>query len=596
MRRIRVFLKSAAFFSVGVALFVVIFRLEKDRPMMMLQRAGATMLTNQRGETFSLSLSGEEAGDAELRHAAKIKTLTRVNLAGSHVTAEGIASLKSLQSLEELDISETPYADGALAVVAQFPALRTLHVRRCDWLDDADLSGLAGAKSLEQLVVLDSPITDRGLSELGNLRRLTHLWLSSCEQITDDGIAHLDGLSRLEQISLDGCSRVTVDSLWRLAEHPAIEGISINDVPVDRVGISRFTTAFPAIQISLTELDATDLEPISRLGATVLLNHNFECDSIRIDGRAPGGVRDADLPDGARATSDGFREFVVPPRVPETGVDLSDVALIAEIADVAPGVRRLELRDVSLDVQDLEDLALLERLEFLALDAIDAPLEELNISAQSPRLRAISLSNVKVPEPCLRMLSENAGITHLELHDVALSPPEFSLITKAPNLERVSIRAASHPQECLSVLGQASSLQALQIIGRLPDEGLPWLADLDHLIVLRLHAGNLSLQACRDAASALQLEAISLNHLTIENEGFRELAGLPALNSVYLHNCRYDGRDLQLLRNARPDVLVFSNTRREGERVSPSPMMPVSGRSFDSTSRLFYDVEWRGGN
>jgi Leucine-rich repeat (LRR) protein len=86
-------------------------------------------------------------------------------------------------------------------------------------------SGLAYLKALPQLTQLDlgsCSLTDAGLAHLKALSNLAILGLSYCNRITDAGLKHLRGLPRLQKLDLQGCVKVTHGGVARL-RHPGLE-------------------------------------------------------------------------------------------------------------------------------------------------------------------------------------------------------------------------------------------------------------------------------------------------------------------------------------------------------------------------------------
>lgn len=588
LNRVRVVFKCAALLTAAAGLVVVVYRLEDKRPVLMLERAGATLLTNQDGEFVSISLTGDAAGDDQLRHIASIETLKRVNLSGARVTSDGLKQLQTLPALEELDISETLRADGALAVISQFPALRTLHVRRCDWLDDSEISSLSGSSTLEQIVFMRNPITDKGVSQLTSISNLTHLWLTGCTHLSDAGVGTLAGLPRLKQLSLDDCSGLTADSLWTCADFPAIEAISINNVTLDRQSTKRFTETFPGIEVAVTKLDASDLAPLTDRGAVIRLNRDFEPHSVAIDGQSRRGLVALSPSYELRLTDSDILENAESLDGDPLGLQWSGEPIGSVITRHAPHVNVLDLRRIRLSSEDFSELARLTELRVLAFDEIDGPRLELSFLQRLPHLRTLSLANLDVSEQCLVSLAQHSALSHIEFHNVTLSTQSLLLLQQNQKLERLSIHHESHAHEFLSALGGFPGLRALRIAGKLPEDGLPWLAELDQLDILRIENGTLSHQACHDAAQAAELQQLSLRNVVIPQGGLEAFAELANLRAIHFQDCRFDQEDLRRLRALHPQVELIADGLAQTRRAGLMPIPRLPGRSSDPTDRFFF--------
>lgn len=115
------------------------------------------------------------------------------------VSAEDVATLARIPSIQELNLAGVP-------------------------LRDADLASIATLKNLAVLHLENTPITDEGLIHLGKLEKLSYLNLFGTA-VTDAGLKHLAGLRHLQRLYLAG-TKVTgsgVSALRQQLPHVLID-------------------------------------------------------------------------------------------------------------------------------------------------------------------------------------------------------------------------------------------------------------------------------------------------------------------------------------------------------------------------------------
>jgi hypothetical protein len=167
-----------------------------------------------------LTLNEGRLTDAAITSIARLTRLRHLDLS-SHVgtisygrmrfSPGALRQLAKLRELEELQLAgQSPSPD---LFLARFPKLTSLSVGD---VDDLAAARMARYRSLRQLGLLDSGITDEGLKSIATLTHLRRLSLRSTV-ITDAGIAHLRNLPHLEHLELRA-TRVGDETLGHLAE------------------------------------------------------------------------------------------------------------------------------------------------------------------------------------------------------------------------------------------------------------------------------------------------------------------------------------------------------------------------------------------
>jgi hypothetical protein len=115
-------------------------------------------------------------------------------------------------------LSGSRVTDGELSVLANFPQLRFLDLRK-------------------------TAITNRGLIHLERLTKLQQLYLDST-LINDAGLSHLEGLTELRKLSLSE-TRITDLGLGFLKGLPNLEDVNLRETKVSREDVERLQKVFP---------------------------------------------------------------------------------------------------------------------------------------------------------------------------------------------------------------------------------------------------------------------------------------------------------------------------------------------------------------
>ncbi len=109
------------------------------------------------------------------------------HLGGTALTDDGLAHVKVLPKVYELNLKDTQITDAGLAQLAELGTLVRLHLEKTK-VTDAGLEHLKSLGNLEYLNLYGTAVTDAGLEHLKGLGKLQKLYLWQ-SQATDDGIA-----------------------------------------------------------------------------------------------------------------------------------------------------------------------------------------------------------------------------------------------------------------------------------------------------------------------------------------------------------------------------------------------------------------------
>jgi hypothetical protein len=111
------------------------------------------------------------------------------HLGGTALNDEGLAAVKALPKVVQLDLKDTQITDAGLANLAALATLNRLHLEKTK-ITDAGLAHLKDLQNLEYLNLYGTAVTDAGMEQLKGLKNLKKLYVWQ-SQVTDAGIAKL---------------------------------------------------------------------------------------------------------------------------------------------------------------------------------------------------------------------------------------------------------------------------------------------------------------------------------------------------------------------------------------------------------------------
>lgn len=524
---------------------VLIARLEARRPIVELERAGATVIADFDGVVRSVSFCSPEADDRHAEFIAQLGSVTSVTLARSNVTAEGLRQLAVLPELRTLDISETPRADRSLAVVAQFPALRNLQMRRCGWLDDAELAAVDTESRVESMMLIGASVTDAGLKHLDRFPKVVQLGLDDCDAITDRGLRHVACLPRLQEVTVDRCDQVSPAGLACLARSESLQTLGARGIPIYRDEIRAMEIDPATLSFSVDEIIIPEVQPLLEMGARMGLDAHYEIEWVDLDDRAD--EYGADVPFTTVNSSDftyerGLAAVEGPP------VAISDDQLSR--LRLTPEIKALFLRGIAITDAGLEELLPLTSLNWLVLDDVAITDDGLATLARLPTLEKLWLRHVSLSGEGLAHFSSSPQLSELVLYTDSLTDAGIAEVTRLSRL-RTLVLGSSLPAEACRAVAELPQLQALAIVrSRLTTEDL------------------------RSLAVASQLRRLEFVETGFDAGSIVAIGQIPLLNSLHLERCRYERAELDRLLAQVPTLSV------SGVRVEGDPATLISERQY----------------
>ena len=146
-----------------------------------IESLGGSFTTDTHNVVTGVNLRGSWVTDTDLRKLSEYPALTTLDLSLTHITDEGMAELRNLHNVTDLNLYYSEYVtDQGLAAIKDWKKLKHLNLHGTKSSDTA-LEHIAGIASLESLDVGSTLMTDVGLERLATLTNLKELTMGGNE-------------------------------------------------------------------------------------------------------------------------------------------------------------------------------------------------------------------------------------------------------------------------------------------------------------------------------------------------------------------------------------------------------------------------------
>lgn len=464
---------------------------------------------------------GHRMDDAALEALKRLKALQSLTLQGEYTDA-GVKHLGELKTLRDLQIDFSRLTDASCAPIGKLTELEYLGLERCVKLTDRGLKDLAGLKKVTWLILHGDNWDDMGRKEN--------------QGVTDAGLRHLSGMTAMKRLDL-GSLRQAGDALAELGPRMKdLQEITISScgklTEAGFKGLARCNSLQRVHLFSMKGLGETALRHLAALKALDYVSFQ-QCE----------GVTDAAM--GALGKSKSMTTISYQGRV-----EFGDGAL-TELAKCKT-LRRLGIEHMNTGSgPDMEDWGGGEELE-----DPDNPMP--------PRQPAKPAPQAKFSDAAFKALGKAEGLRELTLDRVdAVTDTALLGLLDLPLETLVLNSCVNVTDKGLQVIGKMKTLKRLSLSAsggmflppgmegenakkmRITNEGLKHLGGLENLVDL-----NLSGQAINDA-------------------GLEHLKPLKALRLLVVHEVRGITESGEAaLREAIPEIRV---ERDPGEDAGPPP-------------------------
>jgi serine/threonine protein kinase len=159
-----------------------------------------------------------------------------------------------------------------LQTLTRLPNLESASFHGCSKLNDSSLVELGKLHSLQELSLVDLPISDRGLADLKALKQLRSLTLTR-NRLNGSGLSSLAGLHKLTFLALD-FNRLNSSAFQQLAQLKSLQNLSLNGVSVGLADLRRLAQlpSLKVLSLGSTGLSSQSLSELRSILPQVSLN------------------------------------------------------------------------------------------------------------------------------------------------------------------------------------------------------------------------------------------------------------------------------------------------------------------------------------
>jgi Leucine-rich repeat (LRR) protein len=217
--------------------------------------------------------------DAALSHIGELEDLLSLNLI-CNVSDTGAIHLRQLTKLRHLDLMDTSLTDQGISQLSELKNLRFLRLPSKTGITDQGLLALdlKGKQALQELELHDTGLTDAGLASLQLPASLERLDLSRT-LVSDTGLKHLSHLTALKHLSLSH-TKVTCSGLPFLAALKSMRSLVLDGSALDEQHLVHLSL-FPELidlrigQSSVTDQGLANLNDLPKLTTLGLSDTNI---------------------------------------------------------------------------------------------------------------------------------------------------------------------------------------------------------------------------------------------------------------------------------------------------------------------------------
>ncbi|MFM8735818.1 MAG: hypothetical protein ACKOC8_11550 [Pirellulales bacterium] len=179
-----------------------------------------------------------EAGDMTLGVLGKLPALRAVKHRSSVVTDDGIAALAANPALESLLAQDFAITNASGQHLATLRGMTSLEIFRCQGFGTEGVLALAPLKKLSRLTLRDLPeVRDGALAVVAELPALRRLYLHELASVGDVGLAHLAKAHDLEVLDIWSLPQVTDATAAVIAGLPNLKELSIRETGMSEASL-----------------------------------------------------------------------------------------------------------------------------------------------------------------------------------------------------------------------------------------------------------------------------------------------------------------------------------------------------------------------
>jgi beta-lactamase regulating signal transducer with metallopeptidase domain/Leucine-rich repeat (LRR) protein len=478
-------------------------------------------------EALSIGIQGGWKGTpADLEMIAQLPDLKRLYFDFDQISATDVGKLmpKLKRPLEFLGLESL--SDKRLTALTRLPACRILMLGQ-ETLSAAGFRHLAEMATGVESLHLRGEVDDDSLVAIGQIRSLKELQLQQ-SKITDAGLAHLAGLDHLDKLLFFECRGIRGRGYVSLAPLKSLRQLMILGPQID----AQMTEALS----SLTQLETLSLTP---------------------NQLPPAGLKAADVETLKNLKSLQSLSFMSQSPATDAAKRATGGAILA-VAGQLPSLRRLSVVGVIADADALAALSKTSHLEELRLYDVTLSVRLLAALGELKNLRHLELaSEGGVTDALWPKLTGLTQLTGISLQGSGLSDANLAQLADLTALERLDLPNSNVTGTALKALTNLKQLKSLTLSDSpFSDEGAEALRELPTIEWLNLNKTKITDRALDAIATLPQLFVLNLDNTAVTVDGLMKLRDLKKLSSLSVVGVALSDEEMAQLHAAMPEVQI----------------------------------------
>lgn len=397
---------------------------------------------------------------------------TPEQIAAEKALAKQVAHVNAVLQKMKIDPTSNPkydaqslalYLDGPnhkyeYKYIAEIPWLRK--ITAYETLSDADMAALSKLADLEELNLWSTKVTDKGMSQIKNLKKLKSIYLyRTIVKGTTLG-AH-PNLASVNMSYADGTTDdQKIDDKILSTLPKSLEKLSLQKSLVSGAGLARFPNLAYLYVIGgpIDEGIATGFQKLGKLTYLELASTNFA-------GPGFSGLQSLQDADFYRTPLNGasLKELTALPKLKTLGLSSTPIT-DASLSDLstAPALEQLKLNATQITDKGLPNIAELRGLIHLELQKTKISDAGLATIANLPNLKVLHLQDTSISDKGLEKLKGLSRLETLWLNNTAVSNEGLKFLAAMPALRMVSTVNTKVTKEGLAEFRKANPKCTIQ--------------------------------------------------------------------------------------------------------------------------------------
>lgn len=194
---------------------------------------------------LNLATASGLRGEDYFQELTQFKGLVSLEWASS-MTDEGLSCVKEMKSLKRLEVAGTDITDEGVKHIQEMVGLEYLIIH-CRWVTDEGIACLKDLKNLRTLNISATQVTNDGLANLKDLNKLRELRLCYTS-ITDAGLENLKEVKSLEFLDLS-TAKITDAGIEALSTMKNLKTLKVISTGMTNAGVARLRKLLPKTTI-----------------------------------------------------------------------------------------------------------------------------------------------------------------------------------------------------------------------------------------------------------------------------------------------------------------------------------------------------------